>query len=278
MPLVTVEALLAGGAPGRTIIADGAIGTELIARGVPPSDLIRANLEHPELVRNVHRDYLQAGAQLITSNTFSLASDSLAVRGTLAGICIAVEAVESHQKDAAVYVSVSPVTEDDALDALVSSVPVDLQKSVIFALETCISLADAVRRIKRIRDLGASYVSATCVFDSGMKMRDGGGVTVAMRDLTAAGADFVGANCCDDECDLPRLTASMKQAGARHIVVRPNAGLPICKADQTPVYPMGPEPFALLQYKTMQLGATVVGGCCGTTPDHIRALRNMLES
>lgn len=267
---------------GGPLITDGAWGTQLQERGLPPGAAPdNWNLTNPEIVQAVARAYVEAGSQVILTNTFR--ANALAMGGDLeainkSGVAISRVAAAGH---ALVFASIGPsgkmlmtgeVTESD-LTAAFAAQAAALADADALLIETMSDVEEAriaVAEAKRTR----LPVIVSFAFDSGKKKdRTMMGTTpeAVAAAMVDAGVDAVGANCgagveyaadicrrLRDSCDLP-------------IWIKPNAGLP--KIEGTHVrYDVAAEAFASHYRALRDAGASFIGGCCGSTPDFIRAL------
>jgi methionine synthase I (cobalamin-dependent) len=286
-----IEELIASG----PVLLDGAWGTELQARGLGAGEMADFwNLEHPERVEEVARAYIEAGSQVILTNTFQAnrialqrhpgVEDVAAVNR--AGVEISVRAAGDRAR---VFASIGPsgkllmtgeVDEESLAAAFVEQAEaLALGGADAIVIETMADLAEARLAIEAARSTGLPVV-ACMVFDAG-KNRDRTmmGVTPeqAAEELTAAGADVIGANCgAGIEGYIP-LCSRMTAATHRPVWIKANAGLPELEDGQV-VYRTTPEEFAGHVMSLLDAGAKFVGGCCGTSPKFIEAIRKQLDS
>ncbi len=273
------------------ILSDGAIGTMLYERGVPYGrSFDELNLTDPALVSGVHKDYLEAGAEIITTNTFGANRLRLAEFGlqrkvrdiNLRGVKIAREAREVSGRPAFVGGSVGPVgrpmTEDlarrggEVREAFREQIEALLEGGADFVmLETFSDLAEIRLAIEAARSACDLPVVAQMTFgEDGLTLAGDSPEEVALA-LEEYGADVVGINCSIGPQGVLDAVERMVSARPRYIAAQPNAGLP-SKQGQHFVYISGPEYFAEYAEKFLAAGARLVGGCCGTTPAHIAAM------
>jgi 5-methyltetrahydrofolate--homocysteine methyltransferase len=252
------------------------------------------NLTHPKEVAAVARDYVEAGSQIILTNTFGANRIRLAEGGSAdrlkeinrAGVALSREAAG---KGALVFASMGPsgkllmngdVTADELLaafteqaEALAGGGPDGL------VLETMQDLAEARLAIAAARTTGLPVV-ASMVFDSGKdKDRTMMGTTPeqAAAGLVKAGADVVGANCGQGIAGFVTICARMKAAADGHPVwIKANAGLPTLR-DGKPVYATTAAEFVNHIPAVLDAGASFIGGCCGTSPEFIRGIHRLLR-
>ncbi len=285
----TIEKLIAAG----PIISDGAWGTQLQARGLAIGDFPDAwNLSHPERVAEVARAYVDAGSRVILTNTFGanrirLAENSLAdrvVEINRRGVEISRQAADGK---AAVFASIGPtgkllmngeVSAEEMLAAFAEQARAMAEGGAdALVVETMSDLEEAKLAVAAARATGLPVV-ACMVFDSGKNLdRTMMGTTPeqAAQELTAAGADVIGANCGQGIGGFLPLCQRLRAATDRPIWMKPNAGLPQLVEGRA-VYVGTPEDFAGHIPALLKAGANFVGGCCGTSPQFISAVCHRL--
>jgi methionine synthase I (cobalamin-dependent) len=278
----------------RELVADGATGTELQSLGLPPGECgLRWNLAAPDRVRAVHQRYLDAGADLLTTNTFSGTRLALAAHG------LEHEAEALNREGAALARAVAgrralvlgdigpfggllePYGETPAETA---SASFRAQAAALLEggadailVETMSDPVEAGLAIAAAREAGAPAVIATFTFQhspAGLRTMMGGDAATMVRAALAAGADVVGANCGTELSldDYAGLAAELVAAAeGRPVMVQPNAGSPARDGGRV-VYRTGPEEFGRAAERFLAAGVRIVGGCCGTGPAHIAAL------
>lgn len=285
-----IESLLSNG----PLLTDGAWGTQMQARGLAvggcPDEW---NLSRPEVVEEIPRAYVEAGSQIVLTNTFR------ANRVTLAdyGLADQVEAINRAGAEiscraaagrARVFGSIGPsgrmlmmdeVSEQLLLEAF------DEQARALAAggadglvIETMGDLAEAKLAVQGAKAAGLPVVACMC-FDSGADLdRTLMGTTPeqAAQELTAAGADVIGANCGQGIAGYVDLCRRLHAATERPIWVKPNAGIPEL-VDDVPLWKTPPQEFARYGPDLVAAGAAFLGGCCGTAPDFIRALHDAIR-
>ncbi len=273
------------------IIGDGAMGTLLYSRGVPlESNFEHLNLVRPELVRQVHEDYVRAGAQLLETNTFGANALRLSAVGlehrtvdiNRAGVRLARQAAGTERLVAgAVGPLLRPKGEQAELPAeqkrqifrqqltVLADAGVDL-----FILETFADLDDLELALAEVALLGLPAVTEMAFLEGG-RTREGVTAEEAGRRLTAAGAGAIGANCGSGPRELHQVLARLAAVSSLPLAVFPNSGFPQY-VDGRYIYLATPDYFAAMGRDLVAAGATLLGGCCGTTPDHIAALAGAL--
>ena len=276
------------------VVTDGAIGTQLMARGLLTGECPDSwNLSNPAKVEEVARRYVESGSEIILTNTFRSNRVALETHGlaekleeiNLAGVEIARRAA-SHT--AYVFASIGPsgkmlmtgeVSEDELKRAFAEQVNLLAVAGVDgLAIETMTDLAEAKLAVAAASETDLPVV-ASMVFDSGKdKDRTMMGATPeqAAAELTAAGADIIGANCGLGIAGYIPVCQRLHAATDRPIWIKPNAGLPEI-VDGKVVYRTTPEAFAAFVPAMIQAGASFVGGCCGTGPEFIWAVFETLR-
>lgn len=286
-----IQNLLANG----PVLTDGAWGTQLQARGLAVGDFPDAwNLSHPEQVQAVAQAYARAGSRIILTNTFGANRFRLGEQSTVLSVQeVNARGVELSRAGAGhetrVFASIGPtgkllmsgdVTEADFLEVFREQA-MALAKAGADALvvETMSDLAEARQAVIAARETGLPVV-ACMVFDSG-KEKDrtmmGTRPEEAAAELTAAGADVIGANCGQGIEGFAAICRRLRASTDRPIWIKANAGLPRA-VDGRAVYDTTPEQFASRVPTLVEAGASFVGGCCGTSPDFITATAHRLRA
>ncbi len=279
----------------RVLVTDGAWGTQLQAHGLPAGACPDAwNQDNPAAVEAVARSYVGAGSQVILTNTFRSNPFPLAHWGRSDAADLAEAGAAISRKAAGegvkVFGSIGPTGKivmmgDVPAEALTQAFSVQaaaLARGGVDAIlcETFTELAEAELAIRAAREATDLPVVITMTFDSGPdKTSTMMGVTPADLAAKAAelGAQAVGANCGAGPENYVKVAALFRAATDLPVWIKPNAGLPVIEGGKT-VFPMGPEEFAGFARALADAGANLMGGCCGTTPDHIRALRAAIDS
>lgn len=283
---------------GEVILADGAIGTMLIQQGLKPNECPESmNLGDLGVLREIASAYLDAGAEIIQTNTFG-ASPLKLERYNLAGKTEeinrrAVEAVRQAVGDQA-YISGSCGPSGRLLIPYGDTAPEQVYESAlkqiealidagvdVICVETMTDITEAALNVKAAKTISDDIpVMATMTFDRTPKgFYTIMGVTIenAADELTKAGADMIGSNCGHGIELMIKIAKEFSIRSKRPLVIQSNAGLPRI-ADGIATYPESPEFMAEKARQLVDIGVSVIGGCCGTTPDHIRAFRAMLDS
>lgn len=290
----------------RVVLCDGGMGTQLMAAGLGTGENgVLWNVEQKEKIQAIHRNYCEAGCELITTNTFQASREALAMHGlsdrtvelNRAAASLAKEVAEETGGEARPLVMadigpfggfLEPLGETTADEAAgVFREQLEAMRAggadgvIVETMSDPSELAVAVRTAKAIGDWA---VVATFAFE---KQADGAFRTMmgtdagsAMATAVDAGADVVGANCgtslsLEDYVLLAELL--VKAAERTPVIVQPNAGTPQM-VDGVSVHPAKADEMAAIVPRLMNAGVRVIGGCCGTTPAHLRAMGEALRS
>jgi len=270
------------------LLLDGAMGSLLYERGVLHTrSYDELNLSQPELIRTVHSDYVLAGAELIETNTFGSNRIALAKHGlgdqaaaiNRAGVDLARSAAGERAYVAGavgptgVRFSVASATERktarfalaEQIDTLVlAGADAIMLETFSSILELEVAIEVSKQRGPRVPVIAMMIFDAHCLAEGGLTPSE-----VADR-LIAAGADVIGANCGIGPAELYQVTVGMVGRG-RPVIAQPNAGLPASVEGRT-LYVANPEHFGVFARRMLKSGVRMVGGCCGTTPAHTRAM------
>jgi len=275
MSLLAAHELVRRLRDGRRMLADGAVGSELIRAGIAPDGTVAANLSHPEHVRNIHRQAIAAGAEIITTNTFGAPSSQAWFAGFSAGLALAETAVRESDRDIAVMFSVYP--EELLLNSwsVIEPFQEASSREYLLLIETAIDIERAVTAVTTAWRNGVTAIAATCHFQADARMPDGTTPAQAAAALQKAGAMIVGANCGTGPDAMVAVAEQMRTATDLPLLFQPNDGLPVWQGSRW-VYPVDTARFAAIAASLFDVGASIVGGCCGTTPAHIAAIDRLL--
>ncbi|MGI6491014.1 MAG: homocysteine S-methyltransferase family protein [Pelotomaculum sp.] len=273
----------------KIIILDGATGTELQKRGIPqdvcPEQWV---LEHPEVLKDIQAGYLEAGSDIILTCTFG------ANRIKLKEFGYAHRVVELNRELAGLSKSVAGsralVAGDlaptgqfvEPFGAMQFDYLVDVYKEQVrgllaggvdlFVIETMIDLQETRAAILAVKETCDLPVIASMTFDTSARTLTGSDPVTVLITLQSLGADAVGANCSTGPQDMLKVVGEMAPYARVPIMVKPNAGLPRLVEGKT-VFDMGPEEFGAFAVDFVAKGVGLIGGCCGTTPQHIKSVR-----
>ena len=284
-------------ASGEPILADGAMGTQLHARGIPfDACFDELNLSRPELILEIHREYLEAGARIIETNTFGANQHKLSSHGledhvaeiNAAGVALAKQAVDETGADALVAGSVGPlgvrlapfgrVKPEEAFEAFKEQITTLEQAGAdLISLETQSDLYELREGIQATKVVGDLPVIASVTFTRDDRTLLGDTPAQVAKSLWEAGADVIGANCSEGPAQLLRIIQAMRRAVPEaKFSVMPNAGWPEQVGGRI-MYPATAGYFADYARAYTEVGASIIGGCCGTTADHIAHMREAFE-
>lgn len=278
-----IEALATG-----PLLLDGAMGSLLYERGVLHTrSYDELNIANPELIRTVHHDYVQAGAEIVETNTFGANRMALARHGLVeqaaainrAGVELARSAAHGRAYVAGavgptgVKFHIATAAERRlARFALAEQIDTLVLSGVdAIMLETFTSILEMEEAIRVAKERGPKVpVFAMMVFDAQCRSDGGLGPAEIADRLIAAGADVVGGNCGIGPAELYQVVTNMVGRG-KPVIAQPNAGLPASVEGRT-LYVANPEHFGVFARRMLKSGVRLVGGCCGTTPEHTRAM------
>lgn len=282
----------------KTIVADGAMGTMLHAHGVNFGKCFdELNLTNPAAVADIHREYIEAGAQLIITNTFGANRYKLKKHGLVddvnainrAGVELAKKIVASSFKDVLIAGDVGPlgvriapygrVKPEEAREAFAEQIRALAEAGAdLIVIETMSDLYEIQEAIKAAKQTCDLPVVASVTFTRDDLTLLGDDPTKVARKVKEAGADVIGVNCSGGPSQLLRILKQMKQAVQDgKFWVKPNAGWPEQVGGRI-MYPADADYFGDYALSFREAGANVVGGCCGTTPQHISAMKKAFEA
>jgi homocysteine S-methyltransferase len=268
------------------LVFDGAMGSLLYERGVfVTQNFEQLNVSRPDVVRKIHGDYVAAGAQVIETNTFGANCFRLDRHGlgdqvhayNLAGARLAREAagedvwVAGSLGPSGLVPGVATQAELDLAFLTFSEQAAALVEggADVLVLETFRHLEEIRIALEAARKAApGTPIIASMAFDPSETVADGSTPELVAATLRTWGADAIGVNCGDGPQLAVAITERMRGAGLP-LCVQPNAGLPRT-VDGRLLYMATPEYFDVFARRTIQIGATMIGGCCGTTPDHVR--------
>lgn len=272
------------------VIFDGGMGTQLQARGLQGGELPELwNLQHPEIVTEIQSAYAEAGCDLIKTNTFGANRLKLAKTGHSveevihAALAIARKAAGER---AAVALDIGPsgrilkpfgdLAFEDAYDLFKEMVVAGKDGADLILIETLSDTYEAKAAILAAKENCDLPVIVTYTFDAAGKLLTGGSIDAAVTLAESLGAAAVGINCSLGPEQMEELIPQILACTALPVCVNPNAGLPVTVNGET-VYPVEPEAFCGYAEKFAEMGAAILGGCCGTVPEHIRQISEKLR-
>jgi 5-methyltetrahydrofolate--homocysteine methyltransferase len=280
-------------AAGKILISDGAMGTELQKRGLVTGECPESlNVTHPDIVAKIHEDYYSAGSDLVETNSFGGNRFRL-VRHNAA------DKVREYNRQAArvarqvcpagkyVAGSIGPTGEmlepfglaplDEAFSAFAEQAEALAEGGVdILFVETMIAIEEAVTAVKAAKKTGLP-VAATMTFesaDAGLRTSWGVDVPTALQQLIYAGADIVGTNCGNGMHITLAVIREMLPLSENPLLAQPNAGMPELN-DNIVSYRETPSAMQPGYEELLKAGISIIGGCCGTTPEHIKMIHKL---
>lgn len=268
-------------------LLDGAMGTELIKSGIELGKFTDGvNLTHPQAVTDIHRNYVDAGSKIIYACTFGCNPGKAENSGydlhRLIGAALE-NARAACNADTRVALDIGtlgrmlePYGEMSAAAAreMFRETARAGRGADLAVIETMWDINEAIIALEAVKEAAGIPVFVTMTFQQGGRTMSGCTPAEMARELTAAGADAVGINCSLGPEDTLPLMRQLAECCTLPLIAKPNAGMPDPK---TGSYRTGPEEFARLMLPIAELGVSYMGGCCGTTPAHIRALKSILE-
>lgn len=279
----------------QILFFDGGMGTLLQERGLKTGEIPETwNILHPEIIRQIHQEYLLAGSNMISANTFGVNAfkcKNLAYTVeelVTAGIRLVKEAIqevrtgERSESKQPMYAALDigsigkllkplgEITFDEAYKTFQEIVIAgDRAGADLILIETVSDAYEMKAAVLAAKENSDLPVVVTMIFDESGKLLTGGDVASVTAMLEGLGVDAIGFNCGLGPDQMKNLLPQLTACCSLPIVINPNAGLPVVVNGQT-VFNVAPEEFAQSVRTLVEMGASVVGGCCGTTPEHIR--------
>lgn len=272
----------------RIVFFDGGTGSLLQANGLKPGELPETwNILHPEIVTKLHYDYLEAGADIIKTNTFGAnglkfndASEYGLDEIVTAAMENAKKAVSKAGDKGYIALDIGPTGKllkplgdlgfEEAYRLFSDVVAVGAREGAdLVLIETMSDSYEVKAAVLAAKENCNLPVFATMIFDSKGKLLTGGTVESTVALLEGLGVDALGINCGLGPVQMKGILADIMKAASVPVIVNPNAGLPRSEGGRT-AYDIDADEFAGTMREIVEMGACVVGGCCGTTPEHIR--------
>ena len=271
------------------VFLDGAMGTQLQRRGLPLGAVPElANLEHPDWLADIHRSYVEAGSDILYANTFGANREKLARSGRTvaevvsAGVALARQAAADR---ALVALDVGPLGQllepngtlrfEEAYDRFAEVMEAGAAAGAdLVVIETMADLNEARAALLAAKERTSLPVLVSMSFEADRRTFLGCGVASMALTLSGLGADAIGINCSLGPLEMAPLVDELKRWTDLPLLLKPNAGLPDPAGGG---YDIGPEQFAAALAGLGRAGVQLLGGCCGTGPEHIALLRRELE-
>ncbi len=276
----------------KVLLFDGSMGALIGQMGIKTTCPDELSVTSPEVISGIHKKYLEAGANVILSDTFGATEMALSHKGkkgqsasiTKASVTLAKEAAGEN---ALVAVDIGPTSEflypvgqykmEDFFETFLIQLRAAKEAGADFAMiETQTDVSEARAAALAAKEIGlACAVSFT--FQNG-KTLTGASPEVCAKIAEAAGAIAVGINCSEGPEQMMKTIERLINATHLPVIVQPNAGLPQTAPDGSTYYPYSPEEMQKAMKTIVEMGAGAIGGCCGTTPEHIRAISALAGS
>ncbi|TBR14994.1 5-methyltetrahydrofolate--homocysteine methyltransferase, partial [bacterium] len=275
----------------KVLILDGATGTELSRRGMPAGVCPELwALKNPSIIKAVHADYIKAGSDIVYTCTFG--ANKLKLKGygavnvkdvnrrlaLLARNAIGSKAILAGDMSSTGHFvkPFGPLEFEEAVDIFKEQARGLLSGGVdIFVIETMMDIQEARAALIAVKEVTDKFVMVTMTYEKDGRTINGTDPLTALITLQSLGADAVGANCSAGPEGMLNIIKTISPYAKVPLVAKPNAGMPKLKDAKT-VFEMGPAEFSSLAPKFIFSGVSLIGGCCGTTPEHIRALKNKI--
>lgn len=267
----------------KRLYFDGGFGTMVQSRGLPPGTPPELwNLSHPEVIEDIHRAYAEAGSNVITANTFGVNAEKYENYAALIEAAIANARRAAAPFGAYVALDIGPTGKllkpygsldfEDAVEIFAKSVRIGAKAGAdLIIIETMNDAYETKAAVLAAKENCDLPIIVSNVYDEGGKLMTGADPLAMVALLEGLSVDAIGCNCAfGPDKMLPIVTEFAKHASLP-LIVQPNAGLPFMKDGKT-CFPLSAEDFAKQTAELAKMGATLLGGCCGTTPDYIRAL------
>lgn len=276
------------------LILDGSMGALLQSRGLPPGyapDLW--NIEKPEVIKSVHAEYVKAGSNIILTNTFGASRLRLKEFQAEKKLKKINRAAVANAREAAANKSfvagdigpcasmIEPFGElsfKDAVAIFKEQIKILVDSGVdLISIETMFDLQEIKAAVIAAKEVGKVPIMAMMTFTKDLLTDTGTDPETAAVVLEGLGVDIIGANCSTGPEHMLPVVEKLALATDKFIAVQPNAGLPVNKDGKT-IFPASPIEVASFAKKFTQAGANIVGGCCGTTPEYIKLISNILKN
>ncbi|MBU1344619.1 MAG: homocysteine S-methyltransferase family protein [Proteobacteria bacterium] len=278
------------------LIFDGAMGSILISKGITGGEAPEQwNLTHPDIIMGIHQAYYDAGSDVVSANTYGASAIKLKKMGVSqsveivnrAGVQIARKVCGKGRYIAGelgllgdMLAPMGPVSFDQAVDCFAQQAGFLEDEGVdAFLIETIFDINIAIAAIKAVRSVSEKPIFCSLTFKKmkrGFFTIFGNSPTDSMKSLVDAGASAVGANCSIGSRTMIDLADEIRKSIDVPVIIMPNAGMPKVTKDNTVFYPEDETFFANNIKKIKELGVEIVGGCCGTTPEYIKKIKEII--
>ncbi len=276
------------------LVFDGAMGTQLQDAGLKAGDIPEClNITDPKLIQTIHLNYLNAGADFITTNTFGANPLKMAeapysyeeiINAAIDNATIARKTAD-RQNDSYIVLDIGPIgqllepmgtlTFDEAYEIIKKQVIIAKDKVDAVLLETMTDIYEVKAGILAVKENSDLPVFVTMTYESNLRTLSGCDPLTMVNVLEGLNVDVLGVNCSLGPIELTPIIDQILAAATIPVLLQPNAGLP-CLVEGKTCYNMDKETFVQESLKHVKNGVAIIGGCCGTTPDFIASLKNNL--
>lgn len=282
---------------GQILLGDGAMGTMLIERGLSPGEPPELfNIKQPEVITEISSKYLKAGADIIQTNTFGASPLKLSMfnlEGRTEEIIINAVSAVRKTSGSDYYLSgtcgptgkilkpYGDTSRDEVYNSFKKQMEILFDTDVdIICIETMTDLMEMKEAIQAARTISKDIpIIATMTFDStpgGFYTVMGNSIEEVTRELENSGADVIGSNCGNGIENMIEIAKEFRKFSDLPVIIQSNAGVPEISGGKT-IYPETPEYMAEKSRELINLGVSIIGGCCGTTPAHITEIKATIE-
>ncbi len=282
-------------AEGRILFLDGAVGSNLMKLGMPRNICTEAwILDHEDLMAGLQKQYLEAGSQILYAPTFAANRISLKKHGKEQEVeRLNRELVKASRRAAEgraliagdmtttgeLLEPLGDLTEEELLEVYKEQASILAEAGAdLLVAETMLSVPETAIALKAALEVTDLPVFCTLTVQADGRALFGGTAAEGVEELQALGASAVGINCSVGPDQLLPVVESMKRVSQVPLIVKPNAGIPETDSQGNSIYTMTPEKFVKYMKQLTEAGADIIGGCCGTTPEHIRLLRREIPA
>lgn len=278
----------------KVLILDGATGSNLMAQGMPRGICTEQwVMEHKEIIQNLQSAYIEAGSQVIYAPTFGGNRRNLQQHGLEERIEEINHTLVSYSRDVAgerafvagdittsgqFVTAEGEYTYEDAFEMYKEQIQILKEAGVdLLAAETMINIEETLAAVDAANAVCELPIMCTMTVEADGSIFSGGNAVEAAVALESAGADAVGINCSVGPDQLVSVVRNIREAVSIPVIAKPNAGMPVIDNQGNAVYSMSPEEFAGHMKVLVENGASIIGGCCGTTPEFIHAMHKLLK-
>ncbi|MBQ2687969.1 MAG: homocysteine S-methyltransferase family protein [Clostridia bacterium] len=272
------------------IIFDGAMGTMLQAKGLGKDALPETyNVTHPEVIEAIHREYLEAGADVISTNTFGanlLKYSNTELKEVIDSAISCAQKACSDFSDKYIALDIGPLGRllapfgdlsfEEAYEIFSETIRLAENRTDLIIIETMNDSFETKAALLAAKETSTLPVVVSNVYDENQKLMTGASAKAMIAMVEALGADAMGLNCSLGPEKMLEILPAFKEYSSIPTLIMPNAGLPKVVEGKT-VFDVTPKDFADSMKKAADMGARIIGGCCGTNPEYIRKIKEALK-